>query len=146
MKNNHTGGHIVHAGHKIKVQLDNLFEQQSISGMQARILCFVEKNNAEGKDVFQKDIENQFHIRPSSVTSVIGTMEKNGYIQRQQVEGDARLKRLVLTEKAKTATENHRRTLESFEERLNRNMSQQEIDTLKNLLDKVIANIEDTER
>lgn len=51
------------------------------------------------KEICQRDIEHTFSIRRSSVTSIIQVMEKKGYIARESVSGDARLKRVMLTEK-----------------------------------------------
>ena len=51
------------------------------------------------KDVFQKDMEQYFSIGRSTVTNIIQLMEKKGFIVRQSVEYDARLKKVVLTEK-----------------------------------------------
>ena len=53
----------------------------------------------QDKDVFQKDIEQYFSIGRSTVTNIIQLMERKGYIARESVEHDARLKKVVLTEK-----------------------------------------------
>ena len=50
--------------------------------------------------VFQRDIEREFSITRSTVTNILQLMERKGYITRRSVEQDARLKQLVLTEKA----------------------------------------------
>ena len=52
------------------------------------------------KDVFQRDFEERFSIRRSTATNMLKLMEKNGLISRQSVDYDARLKKIVLTEKA----------------------------------------------
>ncbi len=51
------------------------------------------------RDVYQRDIEKQFSIGRSTVTTIIQLMEKRDLICRQSVEHDARLKRVILTEK-----------------------------------------------
>lgn len=51
-----------------------------------------------GKEIFQKDIEAEFSIGRSTVTGILKLMEKKGYIIRESVPHDARLKKLVLTE------------------------------------------------
>ena len=48
----------------------------------------------------QRDIEEAFQIRRSTVTGIIKLIEQKGYITRTSVESDARLKQLVPTEKA----------------------------------------------
>ena len=55
----------------------------------------------QDKDIFQRDVEAQFKISRSTTSSMLTLMEKKGLIQRQSVPGDARLKKLTLTERAK---------------------------------------------
>ena len=49
-------------------------------------------------DVFQKDVEEEY-LRPPTATKILKDMEKNGLIRRETVLYDARLKRIVVTEK-----------------------------------------------
>ena len=51
------------------------------------------------QEVYQRDIEKQFSIGRSTVTTIIQLMEKRDLVCRQSVEHDARLKRVMLTEK-----------------------------------------------
>ena len=51
-------------------------------------------------DVYQKDIETEFKISRSTTSSVITLMEKKGLVTRESVLSDARLKKIVLTDKA----------------------------------------------
>ena len=54
----------------------------------------------------QRDIEREFSITRSTVTNILQLMERKGYIQRQSVPQDARLKQLVLTEEGVRFHEN----------------------------------------
>ncbi|MBQ3008150.1 MAG: MarR family transcriptional regulator [Oscillospiraceae bacterium] len=142
----HVGKHIMVAAHQIKVSLDSIFDNYGLNGLQVRILGFIARNDDKDKDVYQKDIETEFKIRRSSVTSVLNTMEKNGYIQRQSVKSDARLKKIVLTDKAKQVGKIHHDAVDRFEQSLLDNMTGEEISTLKMLLDKVVDNLDSIER
>lgn len=51
------------------------------------------------KEIFQKDIERYFSIGRSTVTNTIQLMEKRELVRRESVERDARLKKVLLTEK-----------------------------------------------
>lgn len=51
------------------------------------------------RDMFQKDIEAECGMARSTVTGVVKLMEYKGLIRREAVPDDARLKKLVLTEK-----------------------------------------------
>ena len=134
---------ILDNAHMMKVRLDASFDDVNLNGLQARILGFVEINDHQGKDVYQKDVEAEFKIRRSSVSSVLDTMEKNGYIMRQSVASDARLKKLVLTDKAKKVGQHHRDCIERFENAAVANLTEEEINTLKTLLSKVSDSIAD---
>lgn len=141
MENRRIGKHILDTAHQVKVMLDSVFDDATLNGLQVRILGFVQRNDDMGKDVYQKDIESEFKIRRSSVTSVLNTMEKNGFIVRQSVLSDARLKKIALTEKAKKVGRAHWQSIENYEKTLVDNMTPEEIQTLENLLDKVLVNI-----
>lgn len=67
-----------------------------ITGVQGWLITYLYENR--DKPIFQRDIEKQFNIRRSSVTGLIQLMERNGLLVRTSMPGDARLKRLVLTE------------------------------------------------
>ena len=63
--------------------------------------------------VFQRDIEREFSITRSTVTNILQLMERKGYIERQSVPQDARLKKLVLTE---AGVRFHENTILSFKQ------------------------------
>ena len=56
--------------------------------MQKHILKFILLETMH-KDLYQKDIEEEFQIRKSTVTGYVQLMEKNGYLTRESVKGDA---------------------------------------------------------
>ena len=58
---------------------------------------FLEIN--KDKEIYQRDIEKQFSIGRSTVTAIIQLMEKRDLVRRESVEHDARLKKVILTEK-----------------------------------------------
>jgi DNA-binding MarR family transcriptional regulator len=68
------------------------------TGMHGWIMGYLYEHRDQ--DVFQRDIQEQFSIRRSTVTGVLQLMEKNGLITRTGVDSDARLKKLQLTPKA----------------------------------------------
>lgn len=67
-----------------------------VTPMHGWLLSYLERNR--DTDVYQRDIEREFSITRSTVTNILQLMEKKGYIRRESVPQDARLKRLVLTE------------------------------------------------
>lgn len=94
-----------------------------------------------GKDVFQKDIEQYFSIGRSTVTNIIQLMEKKGYIVRESVEHDARLKKVVLTEKGIRSHE----MIESLIDRLNASLvegiADEELEIFYSVIEKLRKNL-----
>lgn len=68
-------------------------------------------------DVYQRDIESNFAISRSTVTNILKLMEKKGYIIRQSVDTDARLKKIVLTEKGKLINSKLEKAIQENESR-----------------------------
>ena len=95
----------------------------------------------ENSDIFQKDIEIKFGITKSTASKVLKLMESKNLIVRQSVKNDARLKKLVASQKAKEIYNNINNTLYKDEQILLNNFSQEEINNFKNLLEKLKNNI-----
>lgn len=92
-------------------------------------------------DVFQKDIEAEFAIRRSTSSKIISLMEKKGYVERVSVEHDARLKKLVLTQKALQQCDIITSNVEEFERKIAKDITPQELETFYVVLDKIMNNI-----
>ena len=71
-----------------------------ITLMHGWIIRYLHENKE--KDIFHKDIEKKFCVGRSSVTNILQLMEKKEYLRREAVKQDARLKKLVLTEKGES--------------------------------------------
>lgn len=93
-------GTIFYMARRIERMADRQARITGISGSQARLLAFLSIVSIQ-QDIFQKDIEEEFGIRPSSVTGLLQALEQEGMIVREPVSSDGRLKKIVLTEKAK---------------------------------------------
>lgn len=79
--------------------------------MHGWILCYLYEHKNE--NVYQRDIEREFYITRSAVTSLVKSMEKYGYIERLEVEHDARLKQIVITELGEAM---HKKIVESVKQ------------------------------
>lgn len=138
----HVGFEIRTASNLIKRRVDNLIANKDIgnvTGIHVWIIDYIYKNI--DKDIFQKDIEEQFSIRRSTATTVLQLMEKNNLITRTSVDYDARLKKIMLTEKAISISKNIRKYLSEFEEQLIEGLSKEELDNFFSVLEKLKANL-----
>lgn len=82
---------------KIRRKIDAFSSKEDFSGAQGRVLHFI---LAQTEDVFQKDIEEEYGLRPPTATELLKKMEQSGLIRREAVSYDARLKKIIVTEKA----------------------------------------------
>ena len=96
--------HVGHQVHRIDRSISKLLEMRvkeegldEIALMHGWILRYLYEH--QDKEIYQKDIEKYFGICRSAVTNIIQTLEKKGYICRASVANDARLKKVMLTEK-----------------------------------------------
>lgn len=128
--------------HLMRKQIDKSEAKKyldSLTGTRGYIICYLKENEKE--DVFQKDIEKHFSLSRSTVTEVLQRMEKSGLISRLSVSSDARLKKIVLTEKAQGLIEILDRDRDNTDAVVVKNLSESEILTLIELLGKVNQNL-----
>lgn len=92
---------ILDVSKNIRYFFDLAMSENGLTSIQTRILGHLRHAEEEGRSVFQREIEDVFRIKKSSVTSVLQTLEKKGLIVRESVPEDARIKKLVLTEEAR---------------------------------------------
>ena len=110
------------------------------TGVQGWIIGYLYNNRH--KEFFQRDIQEQFSIRRSTVTGILQLMEKNGFITRSSVDRDARLKRLELTPKAVELHERVGRSIRQVEERLAQSLTEEEKSEFIRLCEKIRENLE----
>lgn len=95
------------------------------------------------EDIFQKDFEGEFSIRRSTASNILKTMEQNGFITRISVESDARLKKIVLTEKAINIHKAVLNNINRREQRLRKGLTEEEVKAFMQTCDRFIANMEE---
>ena len=137
-------------GREIKV-ISNLHKRLIGNYECGRYVSEVTGNNAfiigyladhRDRDVFQKDLEEIFSVRRSTMSNIIARMEEKGFLVRVPVDHDARLKKLLLTEKGNMIHELMEKNIAAAEEKLIEGFSEEEKKTLFLLLQKLRANLE----
>lgn len=115
-----------------------------ITMSQLKVIAFISRKEEDA--VYQKELEEAFEIRRSSVAEILKKMEKSGLIQRESVPGDARAKRLSLTDRGRELDESLRSFIVSLEEEMLQGFSPEERESLKGYLVRLIENLEKIER
>lgn len=128
----------------VRRKIENELNQKGmeVTSSQARIIGFVHRQT-QNRNIYQRDIEVEFDIRRSSVTNSLQLLEKNGYISRVSVDEDARLKKIQLTEKGIAIHEVIMKSIFEVEDELNSVYTQDELEELFYLLDKLHAVLEE---
>ena len=119
-------------------------EKDGTTPYHGRIIGYLYKNR--DTDVFQRDIENHFGIRRSTVTKVLQAMESNGLITRTAVLSDARLKKLTLTEKAIDMHGQFREEIDNFEKVISAGLTDEELESFFAITEKIYNNLLEKER
>lgn len=123
---------------KLRRKLDTLSSRKEFSGSQGRTLHFL---LAQTEDVFQKDIEEEYSIRPSTATELLKQMEKNGLIVREPVAYDNRLKKIVVTDKALLYKQQVVEDLTALEETLIKDISEADLQVFFKVIEKMMDNL-----
>jgi len=112
--------------------------KQEATERQSRLLVYLLRS--QGRDVYQRDVEAAFSISRATASQMLSAMEKGGLITRTGVAGDARLKRLAVTEKARAHMARVWDGMQEFEKTLTRGISEEEQAVLLSLLRRVEQN------
>lgn len=119
-------------------------EKAPLTEMQRWMLRYLSENRE--KEICQRDIETEFHISRATASNMLSVMERRGLIERQSVEHDARLKRLVITENALGMLQQANQDIAATEQLLVEGMTPEEIACLRKCLRIMLKNLgEDTD-
>ena len=144
------GRQIGHVSHLFRRNIDNLIAEESkdcadgsLTGRNFWVLRYLQDH--PGEDVFQKDLEAAFKIRRSTVSRMMELMEQKGMLTRESVNGDARLKRLVLTGKAEAFLTAVSNGVERMEDEVRAGFTEKEYATMTSLLERLTDILENRE-
>ena len=128
----------------IKRDVENSCEKigiDRVKGVNGWAIAYFYENR--DKDIFQKNFEEQFSIRRSTASKILKTMEQKGYIERVSVENDARLKKIVLTNKAIEIHQKITNDIEIRENRLRNGVGEEELKVFFEVITKFSNNMEE---
>ncbi|MGN0768312.1 MAG: MarR family winged helix-turn-helix transcriptional regulator [Christensenellales bacterium] len=129
---------LLHAvNHMMLVAKEETLGREGISFPQMIVLGFLKENY--GKDVNQKTIGEKMKLKGSSVTSLIGTMTKNGLLEKKCNPLDGREYFVTLTEKGVGLAERIKDMALSIDERATGVLSDEEKEIMVRLLRKMLA-------
>ena len=108
---------------------------------QAYVIDFI-FNQCNKKEIFQKNLEKAFDLKRSSISLMLNNMEKSDLIERVPVTEDARLKKIILTQKSIKLYEKISTAIDSIEDKLSENITPEEIKVFQSVLEKIRNSLE----
>ena len=104
-----------------------------ISPIQARLMAYIHQN--KDKEVYQKDLEELFNMRRSTISGILKNMEKNNLIERIDSPKDARIKQIILTESSKKIGNTIKKQRDIYEKKLKQNISNDDLEIFYKVID-----------
>ncbi len=119
-----------------RINFNKAVSEEGLFAGQHKIIMFIKM---QGSATIGQ-IAEETGTAPSTVSVSIKRMEKAGFVKRKPSKADGRITEIHLTEKGNAIPDNIRRKMDAEEKMLTNGLSKEEIDTLSDLLDKVIEN------
>ncbi len=139
MKSNLIGYEIKKMSHSVKRAITKtaLYKSDGVKSFHMEVIVFIGSNKSP---VFQRDIEKRYDLKRATVSLGLNDMEKEGLIKRVSVKNDARLKQIVLTEKAINLFEGAQKAIMEVEEFLVQGLDPVEIEKVIKIFNKIEEN------
>ncbi|MBQ9012205.1 MAG: MarR family transcriptional regulator [Bacilli bacterium] len=112
---------------------------EHITKMQKMIIIYL--GERQEKDIFQRDLEEVFSIRRSTATGILKLMEKNELIRRECVSYDARLKKIVLTERSLDIKKEITEEIKLHDKKLSKDISKKDLEVFFKVMNQIRKNL-----
>ena len=147
IRNMHTGRLVRMLNHQLKrnQKPEEAVEDDELTPMQRHILNYILLETLH-RDIYQKNLEEEFQVRKSTVSGILKLIEKNGFIYRESVKEDARLKRILPTKKAEALRPSILEHIHETEIRMTEGVSEQDLFLCKKVLYQMCQNLAEKKR
>lgn len=129
---------------ELHIALENNFNKFSkkykLTSSQMDILIFLFQN--EEKTINQRDIENYLSLTNPTIAGTLFRLEKKGFIIRKRGTEDKRCKEIYLTDKSRELKEIIFEYIRNSDNKMFADMSEKEKETLKNIILKLLKNLQ----
>ena len=136
-----TGKVINKISNRLRRRSKKIQEYIGISGAKGNILNYI-LVESENHPVYQKEIEEEFGLRPSTATETLKNLEQAGLICRMPESEDGRYKKIVFTEQARKIEHILRKEITESEELLLQGITEEERKEFLRIAEKMLRNLE----
>ena len=140
MKNKHDDiGYLIHQiDNRIKTNIDNHFKVHDLTFSQSQVLHLLEKN---GGSMSQKQLQTQMNVSHPTMVGLVQRLESNRIVTTETDSQDRRNKIVIITEEATNFKNEMIRSREKLHKAMFSSFSENEKDTLKEMLNRILVNI-----
>lgn len=135
-------GKICYIHRQMKRENSCLFSEYGLTPVRFHALIMIACAEREGRKICQKDIEKEVNLRPSSISTLLSGLERDGFILRAVSGEDARAKHIMLTEKSRQLCELDRAQMDECDNIIADALEEDEKKEFNRLLDKIIDKTE----
>ncbi len=137
------GRMISYCGHLGKLSNDQLLRQAGydVTPVQTHLLLHLACWTGE-QEASQRDLERKLRLKPSTVNGIVDRLEAKGYVSRRASPQDGRVRLVSLTEAGRSKVQDFHVIVEETERRFTAGLSEQERGQLRQLLSRIIENLE----
>lgn len=143
MKNNDIGFYLRKLNNHIQKCSHSFYNRKEIKECSLSNLWVIDylTDNSD-KDIYQKDIETEFSINRATASKMLTLMEEKNFITRIPCEEDGRLKKIKVLPEGEKLKSICLAIRKEMEKELSFSLTQEEVETLKNILKKMIVHFE----
>ena len=126
--------------HLARERMDARMSRFGMTPAQTHVLRYLRQN---GGQMPQRELLENLRVKPSTVNGILDRMEEKGLVERSVSGADARQRLVALTPAGREREEQAKQSFLEAEALIARGMTEEETDTLRSLLERVIHNLEE---
>ena len=126
--------------HLARERMDARMSRFGMTPAQTNVLRYLRQN---GGQMPQRELLENLRVKPSTVNGILDRMEEKGLVERSVSGTDARQRVVVLTPAGIEREAEVKQSFLEAEALIARGLTEEETDTLRSLLERVIHNLEE---
>ena len=140
---NAAGRYVSKLGGFFRRHMDAIAAENRMTPAQCRTLLYITGQNRE---IYQKDIEEEYGLRAATATQLLQGMEEAGLIRREVDEKDRRKKRIVVVEGKREVCRKMVAQISELETQMIENIEEEKLVVFFDVIEQMIANVPHSDR
>ena len=141
MENRFIGRRIAQLSRSIKRTVDSEYLNRINIGLTVEEGMLVERIGRFGGKAQTKQLLDAMKVSKSTLSEVLSSLERKGYIVYARASSDKRRKNVVLTQKGQEHVERTVRVFSEFEDRLIKGISEEDLLTIERVYHRMLLNL-----